>query len=104
MFFAPSTSAALTRELEKVQELESEEERVALVKILSADTDNDFNYAFEQGKAALEGASFIVGGRALLELVLKGANKFQKRLLKGETPEEALENSAKEASSAAEGV
>lgn len=96
MFFAPSTSAALTRELEKVQELESEEERVALVKILSADTDNDFNYAFEQGKAALEGASFIVGGRALLELVLKGANKFQKRLLKGETPEEALENSAKE--------
>jgi len=97
MFFAPSTSAALTRELEKVQELESEEERIALIKILSADSDNDFNYAFEQGKAALEGASIIVGGRALFEGILKAGNKFLKRLAKGEPPDEALANAAKEA-------
>ena len=97
MFFAPSTSAALTRELEKVQKIESEEERIALIKILSADSDNDFNYAFEQGKAALAGASIIVGGRALFEGILKAGNKFLKRLAKGEAPDEALANAAKEA-------
>jgi len=92
MFFAPEYNGVLSSQLEKIKELETEEERLLAMEALLAETDEDFDYAIEQLNNIAGGAGFMIAFR----IVLKGGNAALKKIRAGKTTEQAIEEAVEE--------
>lgn len=92
MFFAPEYNGVLSSQLEKIKELETEEERLLAMEALLAETDEDFDYSIEQLNNIAGGAGFMVAFR----VVLKGGNLALKSIRAGKTTEQAIEEAVEE--------
>ena len=93
MYYMPPAPAALQKDLEKIRELETPEERIATAQVLRATSQEEFNFAYEQLKN--------VAGGAVATTALRGtfwaANRFLSKASSGVPVEKAMDESADEA-------
>jgi hypothetical protein len=93
MFFMPQAPAAMQKDLAKIRQLETSEERIAAAKVLRATSPEEFNYAYEQLKNVAGGAVALTGLRGMFW----GANRFLSKATSGVPVEKALDEAANEA-------
>jgi hypothetical protein len=93
MFFMPQAPAAMQKDLEKIRQLQTPEERIATANVLRATSQEEFNYAYEQLKN--------VAGGAVATTALRGtfwaANRFLSKTTSGVPVEKAMDEAADEA-------
>lgn len=92
VFFMPEAPAALQAELKKVRELQTEEQRIAAMQALMANTDEEFNFSMELLKNTAEGTAAIIGLRGLF----KAANIALKKINSGTTTQKAIDEAVQE--------
>jgi hypothetical protein len=93
MFFMPQAPAAMQKDLAKIRELETPEERIAAAQVLRATSPEEFNYAYEQLKNVAGGAVALTGLRG----TFWAANRFLSKATSGVPVEKALDEAADEA-------
>jgi hypothetical protein len=93
MFFMPQAPAAMQKDLAKIRELETPEERIAAAQVLRATSPEEFNYAYEQLKNVAGGAVALTGVRG----TFWAANRFLSKATSGVPVEKALDEAADEA-------
>jgi hypothetical protein len=92
MFFMPQPPAALAKDLDEIQKLQTPEERIRAAEVLRATTPEEFNYAFEQFKNVSQGVAFTTGLRGTFML----ANKFLSKATSNVPAAQALEEATQE--------
>ena len=93
MFFMPQAPAAMQKDLEKIRQLQTPEERIAAAQVLRATSPEEFNYAYEQLKNVAGGAVALTGVRG----TFWAANRFLSKATSGVPVEKALDEAADEA-------
>jgi hypothetical protein len=93
MFFMPQAPAAMQKDLEKIRQLQTPEERIAAAQVLRATSPEEFNYAYEQLKNVAGGAVALTGVRG----TFWAANRFLSKATSGVSVEKALDEAADEA-------
>ena len=93
MFFMPQAPAAMQKDLAKIRELETPEERIAAAQVLRATSPEEFNYAYEQLKNVAGGTVALTGVRG----TFWAANRFLSKATSGVPVEKALDEAADEA-------
>jgi hypothetical protein len=93
MFFMPQAPAAMQKDLEKIRQLQTPEERIAAAQVLRATSPEEFNYAYEQLKNVAGGAVALTGVRG----TFWAANRFLSKATSGIPVEKALDEAANEA-------
>jgi len=93
MFFMPQPPAKLQKEFERVQQLQTPEERIAAAKVVRATSKEEFNYAFEQLKNAAGGAVALTGLRG----AFWAANRFMSKATSGIPAQQAMEEALNDA-------
>ena len=92
MFFMPQPPAALAKDLDEIQKLQTPEERIRAAEVLRATTPEEFNYAFEQFKNVSQGVAFTTGIRGTFML----ANKFLSKATSNVPADQAFEEATQE--------
>jgi hypothetical protein len=92
MFYMPQPPAALAKDLDEIQKLQTPEERIRAAEVLRATTPEEFNYAFEQFKNVSQGVAFTTGLRGTFML----ANKFLSKATSNVPAAQALEEATQE--------
>jgi hypothetical protein len=93
MFFMPQAPAAMQKDLEKIRQLQTPEERIATANVLRATSQEEFNYAYEQFKNVAGGAATMTAMRG----TLWAANRFLSKTTSGVPVEKAMDEAADEA-------
>jgi hypothetical protein len=93
MFFMPQAPAAMQKDLAKIRELQTPEERIAAAQVLRATSPEEFNYAYEQLKNVAGGAVALTGVRG----TFWAANRFLSKTTSGVPVEKAMDEAADEA-------
>ena len=93
MFFMPQPPAKMQKEFERVQQLQTPEERIAAAKVVRATSKEEFNYAFEQLKNAAGGAVALTGLRG----AFWAANRFMSKATNGVPAQKAMEEALNDA-------
>jgi len=93
MFFMPQAPAALQKDLEKIRQLQTPEERIATANVLRATSQEEFNYSYEQLKNVAGGAVTMTAMRG----TLWAANRFLSKTTSGVPVEQAMDEAADEA-------
>ena len=93
MFFMPQAPAAMQKDLEKIRQLQTPEERIAAAQVLRATSPEEFNYAYEQLKNVAGGAVALTGVRG----TFWAANRFLSKTTSGVPVEKAMDEAADEA-------
>jgi hypothetical protein len=93
MFFMPQPPAALQKGLDRAQQLQTPEERIAAARVVRATSKEEFNYAFEQFKNAAGGAVALTGLRG----AFYAANRFMSKATSGVPTQQAMQEAVEEA-------
>lgn len=93
MFFMPQPPAAMQKQLDDIQKLQTPEERIRAAEALRATNPDQFNYAFEQLKNTGVGAAATTGLRGTFYL----ANRFLSKATSGIPANQAMEEATQEA-------
>jgi hypothetical protein len=93
MFFMPQAPAAMQKDLEKIRQLQTPEERIATANVLRATSQEEFNYAYEQFKNVAGGAATMTAMRG----TFWAANRFLSKTTSGVPVEKAMDEAADEA-------
>ena len=93
MFFMPQPPAALQKGLDRAQQLQTPEERIAAARVVQATSKEEFNYAFEQFKNAAGGAVALTGLRG----AFYAANRFMSKATSGVPAQQAMQEAVEEA-------
>lgn len=93
MFFMPQPPAKMQKEFERVQQLQTPEERIAAANVVRATSKEEFNYAFEQLKNTAGGAVALTGLRG----AFWAANRFMSKATNGIPAQQAMEEALNDA-------
>lgn len=93
MFFMPQPPAKMQKEFERVQQLQTPEERIAAARVVRATSKEEFNYAFEQLKNAAIGTGALTGLRG----AFWAANRFMSKATSGIPAQQAMEEALNDA-------
>lgn len=93
MFFMPQPPAKMQKEFERVQQLQTPEERIAAARVVRATSKEEFNYAFEQLKNAAVGTGALTGLRG----AFWAANRFMSKATSGIPAQQAMEEALNDA-------
>ncbi len=93
MFFMPQPPAAMQKQLDDIQKLQTPEERIRAAEVLRATNPDQFNYAFEQLKNVGAGVAATTGLRGTFYL----ANRFLNKATSGVPANQAIEEATQEA-------
>lgn len=93
MFFMPQPPAAMQKQLDDIQKLQTPEERIRAAEVLRATTPDQFNYALEQLKNVGIGVGATTGLRGTFYL----ANRFLNKATSGIPAAQAMEEATQEA-------
>lgn len=93
MFFMPQPPAKMQKEFERVQQLQTSEERIAAARVVRATSKEEFNYAFEQLKNAAVGTGALTGLRG----AFWAANRFMSKATSGIPAQQAMEEALNDA-------
>ena len=93
MFFMPQPPAAMAKQLDDIQKLQTPEERIRAAEVLRSTTPDQFNYALESLKNAGIGVGATVGLRGTFYL----ANRFLSKATSGVPANQAMEEATQEA-------
>lgn len=91
MFFMPQPPAAMQKQLDDIQKLQTPEERIRAAEVLRATTPDQFNYALEGLKNAGIGVAATAGLRGTFYLANRFLNKATSNIPAAQAMEEATQ-------------